>query len=88
MRPGLYYSLNENYYLNVGGGKVGYQAPLAPGQVNVSQEDYNRIAVAQMTELWSRYPGELAELWFDGGDDLPGINEAAGKYQPQAVYFH
>ena len=83
---GLYYSLNENYYLNVGHGRVGF-APLAPGQVNVSQELYNRVAVAQMTELWSRYPGEFSELWFDGGDDLPGVNDAIARFQPQAVYL-
>jgi alpha-L-fucosidase len=83
---GLYYSLNENYYLNVGGGRAGY-APLAPGQVNVSQDLYNRVAVAQMTELWSRHAGEFSELWFDGGDDLPGVNDAIARYQPQAVYF-
>ena len=40
-----------------------------------------------MTELWSRYTGQLAELWFDGGDDFLGVNETATKYEPQAVYL-
>jgi hypothetical protein len=34
--------------------------------VRVTQEQYEAIAVAQVRELWSRYPG-LTELWFDGG---------------------
>lgn len=82
----MYYSLNENYFMNVGAGRVGY-APPVPGQVAVSQDEYNAIAVAQMVELWSAYPGQFSELWFDGGDDLPGVNAAIAKYQPQAVYL-
>ena len=84
--PGFYYSLNENYYLNVGSGKV-QPGPLAPGQANVTQEVYTAIAVAQQIELWKKYAGQLSEIWFDGGDDLPGVNDALAKYQPQAVYF-
>ena len=83
--PGLYYSLNENYWLNVGAGRVNYQTPLAPGQLNVSQELYNAIAVAQQREIWGRYKGALAELWFDGSQDLPGLSEAIAELQPHAV---
>ena len=86
--PGIYYSLNQNYYLNVAGGKV-MNTKLAPGQVNVSQELYNKIALAQMTELWSKY-GDLSELWFDGGciDGLEkNISNLTAKLQPHAVYF-
>jgi alpha-L-fucosidase len=85
--PGLYMSLNENYYLNVGSAKVQPTSTLAPGQVNVSQDVYNAIALAQQTELWSRYAGKFSILWFDGSDDIPYVNEALLKYQPQAVYF-
>jgi alpha-L-fucosidase len=85
--PGLYVSLNENYYLNVGSGKVQPTSTLAPGQVNVSQDVYNAITVAQQTELWKRYAGRFGELWFDGSDDIPGVNDALAMYQPQAVYF-
>jgi alpha-L-fucosidase len=81
---GLYYSLNENYWLNVGAGRVGY-APPAPGQLNVTQAQYDAIAAAQQIELWQRYPNQLGELWFDGGADLPGINAAIAAYQPQAA---
>jgi hypothetical protein len=51
--------------LNVQGGLV-QPGPLTPGQVKVTQEQYEAIAIAQVKELWSKYPG-LVELWFDGG---------------------
>lgn len=87
--PGIYYSLNQNYYLNVGGGKI-LSTPLVPGQGNVTQDLYSKIVLAQMKELWSNY-GPLAEVWFDGGCSVPGIddqiNSLLEKYQPHAVYF-
>ena len=86
--PGIYYSLNQNFYLNVAQGKV-MNSSLRPGQEKVSQDLYNKIALAQMTELWSNY-GNLSELWFDGGC-IPGLEDAIGKLsrklQPHAVYF-
>ena len=36
----------------------------SPGQVAITQETYNAIVVAQLTELWTRY-GSLGEIWFD-----------------------
>ena len=88
IKPGLYYSLNQNYYLNVGHGVV--QKTLHPGQVNVSQELYGKIVLAQMRELWTKY-GELSEIWFDGGCSVPGIsdeiNSMLKELQPHAVYF-
>ena len=87
--PGIYYSLNENFYLNVGQGKV-RTAPLVPGQANVTQDLYGKIVLAQMKELWSNY-GPLAEIWFDGGCSVPGISDAISdmlyELQPHAVYF-
>ena len=86
--PGIYYSLNQNYYLNVAHGKV-MNTTLTPGQGNVPQDLYNKIALAQMRELWSNY-GQLSELWFDGGC-IPGledeIDELSTMLQPCAVYF-
>ena len=88
--PGIYYGLNKNFYLNVMEGKVLNDSKLYPGQVNVSQDLYNKIVLAQMAELWSNY-GELSELWFDGGC-IPGleeeINELSTRLQPHAVYFN
>ena len=63
--PGVYYSLNHNYYLNVASSKIGANSRIVPGQQNVSQSQYEAIARAQMTELYSNY-GELFECWFDG----------------------
>jgi hypothetical protein len=37
-----------------------------PGQINVTQQQYDDLVVAQLTELWTDY-GPLEEIWFDGG---------------------
>ena len=73
IKPGIYYSLNQNYYLNSGHGLV-KNTTLVPGQAKVSQDLYGRIVLAQMKELWSNY-GQLTEIWFDGGCSVPGISE-------------
>ena len=87
--PGIYYSLNQNFYLNVGHGKVMNVSKLYPGQISVTQDLYNKIVLAQMRELWSNY-GDLSELWFDGGC-IPGLEDAIDNLsttlQPHAVYF-
>ena len=89
VKPGIYYSLNQNYYLNSGHGLV-QNTSLVPGQVKVSQELYGKIVLAQMKELWSSY-GQLTEIWFDGGCSVPGINDQVSNLleslQPHAVYF-
>ena len=89
IKPGIYYSLNQNYYLNSGGGVV-KNTTLVPGQAKVSQEVYEKIVLAQMKELWTNY-GQLSEIWFDGGCSVPGINDQVSelleKLQPHAVYF-
>ena len=89
IQPGIYYSLNQNYYLNVGGGRV-LNTSLVPGQANVSQNTYARIVLAQMRELWTNY-GDLAEIWFDGGCSVPStasnISALLASLQPHAVYF-
>jgi alpha-L-fucosidase len=73
IEPGFYYSLNQNYYLDVAGGKVLNTPKLVPHQVRVNQTTYNKIALEQMRQLWTLF-GPIFEVWFDGGDDLPGIN--------------
>lgn len=89
IKPGIYYSLNQNYYLNSGHGLV-QNTTLIPGQAKVSQDLYGKIVLAQMKELWSNY-GQLAEIWFDGGCSVPGtsdqISNLLTQLQPHAVYF-
>ena len=40
--------------------------PLLPGQANVTQAEFEALALAQVNELWTEY-GDLGEIWFDGG---------------------
>ena len=49
---GFYYSLTNNMYLNVQGHYV-KDGPLLPGQQNVTQAQFEAIALAQVTELWT-----------------------------------
>jgi alpha-L-fucosidase len=93
IRPGFYYSLATNTYLNVEG-LVVHPNP-QPGMASVTQRQFYDIALAQLGELWS-YPGAegaLFEVWCDGG--LPqdpyfgaGITALLEKHQPQAVVFN
>ena len=89
IKPGIYYSLNQNYYLNSGHGLV-KNTTLVPGQAQVSQDLYGKIVLAQMKELWSNY-GPLTEIWFDGGCSVPRISDQIStlleQLQPHAVYF-
>ena len=85
IKPGLYYSVAANGYLEVDN----------PGKVvsgdQAEQKRYNEIAIQQLTELWSNY-GEIFEIWFDGGvmapkDGGPDIAPLLEKLQPKAVVF-
>ena len=53
---GFYYSLTNNYFLNVAG-KVAKNADgWLPGMArNVTQAEFERIAMEQLTELWTSY---------------------------------
>ena len=65
--PGYYYSLKDNFYLNVHSkGMVGSNATFLPGMQNVTQSEFEEISLAQLRELWTNY-GSLSETWFDGG---------------------
>ena len=93
IRPGFYYSLATNTYLNVEGLVV--RPNPQPGMASVTQRQFYDIALAQLEELWS-YPGAegaLFEIWCDGG--LPsdpyfgaGITALLKKHQPQAILFN
>jgi len=85
--PGLYYIVNNNYFLSI---RAGEAVPAtAPGQVAVTEAQYFALVLAQLRELWSDY-GELTELWFDGGCP-EGLRAAVGdlltELQPNAVRF-
>lgn len=85
IRPGLYYSASCNAYF-------GIDNPGTPTKYAcVTQEEYNRIVLRQLTELWSQY-GELFEIWFDGGclpveKGGPDIASLLHRLQPDAVVF-
>ena len=86
----FYYSTGNNMFLNRA--NFGPASPtLLPGQVNVTDDEYKAIVLAQLEELWSRYPNMFTEIWFDGGyggfikDEVTALLE---KYQPQAAAFN
>ena len=58
---GFYYSLTNNFYLNVFGHYV-RNSTLLPGQVLVTQAEFEAIALASVTELWTDF-GNLTEIW-------------------------
>jgi alpha-L-fucosidase len=61
-----YYSLKDSFYLNAISDNVRPASTALPGQVVVTQDQFENISLAAITELWSRY-GDLQEIWFDGG---------------------
>ena len=58
---GFYYSLTNNFYLNVHT-HVAQPGPALPGQQLVTQAEFEAIALAQVTELWTEF-GNLTEIW-------------------------
>lgn len=86
---GFYYSLTNNFFLNVHGHYVG-KGGLLPGQQKVTQAEFEAIALAQVTELWERFGG-LDEIWFDGGytsDMQSALKALLQAKQPHAVGFN
>jgi alpha-L-fucosidase len=91
IRPGFYYSIAINTYLNVEGGVV--QPNPLPGQAVVTTRQFYDIALAQLEELWGFAPGRLFEVWFDGGlpqDDYfrTRILALLQRLQPTATAFN
>eukprot|EP00036_Acanthoecidae_sp_10tr_P006180 CAMPEP_0182943884 /NCGR_PEP_ID=MMETSP0105_2-20130417/53104_1 /TAXON_ID=81532 ORGANISM="Acanthoeca-like sp., Strain 10tr" /NCGR_SAMPLE_ID=MMETSP0105_2 /ASSEMBLY_ACC=CAM_ASM_000205 /LENGTH=436 /DNA_ID=CAMNT_0025083771 /DNA_START=45 /DNA_END=1352 /DNA_ORIENTATION=+ len=91
IRYGFYYSLTNNYYMNVLGkvarGSDGWLPGMAKG---VNQSEFERIAFAQLTELWTEF-GEFSEVWLDGGYPLSMLTEMKAKlpiWQPNATAWN
>jgi hypothetical protein len=59
---GFYYSLTNNFFLNAAGHNVQPPSTLLPGQANVTQAQYEDLALAQVKELWTEF-GDLTEIW-------------------------
>jgi hypothetical protein len=83
--PGIYYSLDSNFYLSVD------TPTTATGQRRVSRKEFQRIMLGHLEELWGSY-GPLGELWFDGKDpfdDDPAfqarVAQLASRLQPHAI---
>ena len=84
---GFYYSLTNNFFLNEAGFHVRPPSTLLPGQANVSQAQFEALALASITELWTAF-GELREIWLDGGyqTDLQAkITALLADLQPSAL---
>lgn len=58
-----------------------------PGQLNVSLPAYFDLAFNASMELYTRYAGQLAEAWIDGGESYAPLNQALMTLQPQAIYM-
>jgi alpha-L-fucosidase len=56
---GFYYSLTNNFFLNEFGFAVHDPSTLIPNQENVTQSQWEAIAIASLTELWT---GERHQL--------------------------
>lgn len=83
---GFYYSLTNNFYLDVFGHYV-RNSTLLPGQQRVTQAEFEAIALASVTELWTLF-GNLTEIWFDGGytsDMEAAITTLLNANQPDAI---
>jgi hypothetical protein len=86
---GFYYSVVSNAFCNVQGGRVG-PGPITPGrQIAVSQQQYEEIIIAHLTELYTAF-GPLTEVWFDGGyqpDLKSNLTALFAALQPNVVAF-
>lgn len=83
--PGVYIGTRWNAQLGVADFRVTPRSPL-------TQEAYNRLVEAEVTELCTRY-GDWFELWFDGGahgpaEGGPDLLPIVQEHQPDAVFYH
>lgn len=85
---GFYYSTTNNYYAARDGGKI--ITPLLPGQLNITDDQFNDLVFAQLTELWGNY-GELTEIWLDHGyapSQQQRLIDLLKKLQPHTTAFN
>ena len=81
---GFYYSVMKNFYLCkgfTGGNTCG--TTVLPGQHNLTEDDYSKVAEQQLRELWGEY-GNLTEIWVDSKLPSWGL-ELITRLQPGAV---
>ena len=89
MPHSFYYSLKDSYYLNAINDNVKDPTTLLPGMINATQDQFEDVSVAAITELWTQY-GALNEIWFDGGisERIKGrVVPLLQKLQPNAVTY-
>lgn len=80
---GFYYSIMKNFYLcRSFSGTNSCKDKILPGQVNVSDDEYRRVAKQQVAELWTQY-GNFSRIWVDSG--LDGLGNLMDELQPQAA---
>eukprot|EP01062_Namystynia_karyoxenos_P007688 TRINITY_DN12701_c0_g1_i1.p1 TRINITY_DN12701_c0_g1~~TRINITY_DN12701_c0_g1_i1.p1 ORF type:complete len:478 (+),score=111.41 TRINITY_DN12701_c0_g1_i1:82-1434(+) len=79
---GFYYSIMKSFYLcRSFSGTNSCMKTVLPGQHNLTDSDYLKVATQMVTELWTQY-GNLTEIWVDSG--LDGLGPLMQKLQPQA----
>ena len=58
---GFYLTWNYNYLFNWGPSGFA-KTPLAPGQINVTEDEYRAMMTASIAEVWGRYPNAITEI--------------------------
>lgn len=83
--PGVYVGTRWNAQLGVLDFAVTDRSPL-------TQDEYNRLIEAEVTEICTRY-GDWFEIWFDGGahgpdQGGPDLLPIVRRHQPDALFYH
>jgi alpha-L-fucosidase len=93
VKLGLYLTAWDGYYGAGEGGIIGGSSLDAAMKLRgekleatpQAQANYTKIYRRELTEVLSRY-GEICEIWFDGGVQLP-VHDIIEKYAPNAMVF-